>query len=49
MPTGFSAKVFHVCLLWLTPLTPLLLWAKRRKDAAGRKIDHLSRPAGGRQ
>ncbi len=42
-PIGTGAKVFHYCLIYLTPLVPLLLWAKRRKDEMERRLDHALR------
>ena len=42
-PAGLSAKAFHACLLWAPPLLPLLLWAKRRKDDAERRLDNALR------
>ena len=36
-PAGLSEKILHALLVWFTPLLPLVLWAKRRKDDWQRK------------
>jgi glycosyltransferase involved in cell wall biosynthesis len=39
-PPGTAERLVRDCLLWFTPALPLLLWLKRRKDEAARKIEH---------